>query len=122
MSTEPNLTKPGNADTRAVPLFVLLSVGVVVAVGAYAMYARGRGYVPAPTAAAESADPAQITAVRGAPHVLFRITALGPSYGRVALVPLDNPGGPPVVTPIACDRVYASAEHGLCLQAARGVL
>lgn len=123
MSTESNLSKPpGNANTRAVPVFVLLSVAVVAAVGAYAMYARGRGYVPASTSAAASADPAQITVVRGAPHVLFRITALGPSYGRVALVPLDKPGGPPVVTPIACDRVYASAEHGLCLQAARGVL
>jgi hypothetical protein len=67
-------------------------------------------------------DHAAIAAARGRPHVLFRITALGPAYGRVGLVPLDAPSSTPVVTGLSCDRVYATAVHGLCLQASRGML
>jgi hypothetical protein len=70
---------------------------------------------------AVAVDPAVIAAVRTVPHVLFRITAPDRTHGRVGIVPLDRPNAPPVVTGLSCDRVYATLDHGLCLQASRGV-
>jgi hypothetical protein len=64
-------------------------------------------------------DPAQVLAV---PHLVVRNTALGPSYGRVALVPLSNPTGPRAVTDTTCDRVYAIGAGGICLAADRGAI
>ena len=117
MSTQQH---PSDA-TRAVPLFLLLCGVVVAGVLVYAVYARGRAPGPGPAPAA-GADAAAIGLARERPHLLFRVTALGSSYGRVAIVPLDNPAAPPVVTALSCDRVYASAQNGLCLQASRGML
>jgi hypothetical protein len=64
-------------------------------------------------------DPARVLAV---PHLVLRNTALGPSYGRVVLVPLANPAGPRAVTDTTCDRVYATAAGGICLAADRGAI
>jgi hypothetical protein len=111
-------------DRRTVWLFLLLCGIVVTGIAAYAMYARrGPGTAAASASRASTpVDPARIAETRARPHVLFRITALGPSYGRVGIAPVDNPTAPPVVSGLSCDRVYATATNGLCLQAARGVL
>jgi hypothetical protein len=53
--------------------------------------------------------------------MVFRSTALGTTYGKVALAPLDNLDGPRYTTPLECDRVHFAAGHGLCLVADRGV-
>ena len=120
MSTPP--PSPGNA--RNLVVFGVLCGIVLATVVGYAIYSRGRGGVaaPPPTGDAPAADAARIAGIRRQPHVLFRVTALGPSYGRIAMTPLAATTSTPVVTPLACDRVYASAQQGLCLQAARGVL
>ncbi|HLI29373.1 MAG TPA: hypothetical protein VKZ60_20090 [Chloroflexota bacterium] len=49
------------------------------------------------------------------PHVVFLSTAVGPSYGKVALVPLDAPAGERVPTGLQCDRVYFAGGRGFCL-------
>jgi hypothetical protein len=54
--------------------------------------------------------------------LLFRDQAPGDDYDRLALVPLDDPAGPRVVTDLACERVHFRAGVGVCLQADRGVL
>jgi hypothetical protein len=110
------------SNTRAVGLFVLVCVVVLVGVLAYAAYGRRRADAGIPGATTVTVDFARIAEVRRRPHVLFRVTALGPAYGRVGIVPLDNPAAPPVITGLACDRVHATDGDGLCLQAARGVL
>jgi hypothetical protein len=40
----------------------------------------------------------------------------------VALVPLDDPEGPRVITSASCDRVYAAASVALCIAADRGLV
>jgi hypothetical protein len=56
------------------------------------------------------------------PRIVFRNTALGTSYGMVAMVALGAPGGPRAVTGTSCDRVYATSRNVLCLSSDRGVV
>ncbi len=55
------------------------------------------------------------------PSLLFRHTALGDTYGRLAFVRLDHPESPPAVASLRCDRVHFAAGRGVCLTARRGV-
>lgn len=55
------------------------------------------------------------------PRIVFRHTGLDQSYGLVAMVGLENPGGPREFTDLPCDRVYATATDATCLQTQRGV-
>lgn len=63
-----------------------------------------------------------LSTLRREPHLVFRSTALGPDYGKVALVPLDAPGGPRTFTPASCERVYATGADAICLSAERGLV
>jgi hypothetical protein len=63
-----------------------------------------------------------VGALRTTPHVVFRSTAVGPDYGKVAMVPLTDPDGPRAFTPAACERVYATAVDAVCLSAERGLV
>jgi hypothetical protein len=63
-----------------------------------------------------------LSALRAQPHLVFRSTALGQGYGRVAAVPLTAPDGPRAFTPVSCERVYATAEDAICLAADRGLV
>lgn len=67
----------------------------------------------------ETADPG--TAITG-PRIVFRNTAVGPDYGRVAVVPLDDPGGPRQLTDLSCERIDVVAGAGSCLQSERGIV
>lgn len=102
---------------------VLLTVVLVLALGlgtsAYVLHAR------AAQVAAQAKNPsvgqAELTTVLAAPHVVFRSTALGSSYGEVSVVSLADPSGARVVTDTSCDRVYAVAVRYVCLTADRGM-
>jgi hypothetical protein len=61
-------------------------------------------------------------AVLDGPHVLFRGTAPGELYGRVAAVALDDLSGPRQVTPAVCDRVDSDGKTTVCLRTRRGVV
>ncbi len=63
-----------------------------------------------------------LATLRAAPHIAFRSTALGDGYGRVAIVPLSDAGGPRALTPASCERVFASTRDALCLEADRGLV
>jgi dipeptidyl aminopeptidase/acylaminoacyl peptidase len=63
-----------------------------------------------------------LAAVSKQPRLIFRSTALGSEYGKVAMVPLADPGGPRTFTPTSCERVYASAADAICLSADRGLV
>ena len=54
-------------------------------------------------------------------RIVFRSTAPGDLYGRVAVVALDDPAGPRDVTPVACDRVDAVPGRASCLRIVRGI-
>ncbi len=73
-------------------------------------------------AAPAVAQGGDLAALRTQPHLVFRSTALGQNYGRVAVVPLSAPGGPRAFTSVSCERVYATAEDAICLSADRGLV
>ena len=100
------------ARARAVALIVvcLLAVG---GAAAYVLVARD-GQREA-TAAAPAQPTVSVASVQGEPRIVFRDTAIGPDYGKVAMVPLSDPGGPRAVTGQSCDRVFATSDHTLCL-------
>jgi hypothetical protein len=54
--------------------------------------------------------------------VVFRSTALGPTYGKLAVVSLADPAGARVVLDSSCERVYATAVDGVCITAERGIV
>jgi hypothetical protein len=113
---------------RIVALAVVVSV-TVGATLAFLLLGPGR---TAPTAQSASpaadvspADPTaaglSATEVLAGSHVVFRSTALDQTYGQVAVVPIDDPGGTRVDLPLACDRVFATRGSGVCLTSNRGV-
>lgn len=75
-----------------------------------------------PTSATQRDRELDLGAVLDVPHIVFRSTAPGPTYGRLAAVPLVDPGGARSVSTRSCDRVYATARSGICLAARRGAV
>ncbi len=63
-----------------------------------------------------------VAAVDDGPRLVFRHTGIDDHYGQVAVVALDDPGGPRAFTGVACDRVYATPTDVSCLRAERGLL
>lgn len=106
--------------TRIILLAAILVVALAGA-GGYVLQVRheqARTLAAAP-AVEQGGDPATL---RAQPHIVFRSTALGAGYGKVALVPLATPGGPRAFTSASCERVYATAGDAICLAAKRGVV
>jgi hypothetical protein len=75
-----------------------------------------------PTAATKLDRALDLGAVLNEPHIVFRSTAPGPTYGMLASVPLKHPGGRRSVSTMLCDRIYATRTSGICLAAQRGAL
>jgi hypothetical protein len=114
------MTEPGSRKSAATALIVLTIV-LGAGLASYIWWtapARPTGRGPTPA----TSPTASLEAVRRAPHMLFRHTALGDAYGRVALAPLDAIADSRVTTSLACDRVHYAAGHGVCLAADRGVV
>ena len=109
--------------TRLTAFFVtavlILACGVIYLGRRAAQSNAEQETAAAAEATAQRLDPA---AVQDEPHVVFRNTALGPSYGKVALVPVSDPSGSRAIVDTSCERVYAVAQRGFCLSASRGVV
>jgi hypothetical protein len=105
----------GSGTGTRTAIFAALVV-ICVGVGTvYVIKARSeepRSGVPTPSTIAPS--PATLASIMRAPHVVFRNTDLGPNYGKVAVVPLSDPAGARVVTPLSCDRVAMADGVGVC--------
>jgi dipeptidyl aminopeptidase/acylaminoacyl peptidase len=104
---------------RLIALVAIVAVAVAGTVW-YVLHTRERQ--AAATANAPRVATQELAAVAGQPHIVFRNTALGEEYGRVAMVPLDAPDGPRAFTPASCERVYAAGGSAVCLSAARGLV
>ncbi|WP_375431133.1 hypothetical protein [uncultured Friedmanniella sp.] len=103
---------------RMVLLAVIGVLCFVVAAG-YFVYARSAVTAPA---AATPVPTIAVAAALAAPHLVFRNSALGADYGKLALVPLADPAGPrAVVGDVSCARVYAAPRAGVCVTASRGM-
>jgi hypothetical protein len=116
---------PSNATSnrRNLALFALLCVAAIAGVIAYALYSRDPTMPRhASTTPAAPEGGRQLAEICRQPHLLFRNTALGPSYGRLVAVALEAPDGSRYVTPLLCDRVHGMGKSGICLEASRGVI
>jgi glucose/arabinose dehydrogenase len=104
--------------------FAVVAVLAIAGGGTYVLRkARQSQQQQTAAAASEAARPKlDEAAVLAVPHVVVRNTALGPSYGKIALVPLSDPKGPRATADLFCERVYAVGSGGLCLGANRGVV
>ncbi|MFC3501985.1 TolB family protein [Micromonospora krabiensis] len=101
---------------------VMVAVLLVAVLGAGGYVWRERQSQAHSRATATVPTRTDLAAVRAQPHLVFRSTALGDGYGRVAAVPLSAPDGPRALTPASCERVYATAAEAICLSAERGVV
>lgn len=99
--------------------FVAVVVAIALAATAYVVVERRE--VRAERAADPEAEQAPITEVTDGPRIVFRHTGNDSQYGVVAVVPLDDPGGPRAFTGVTCDRVAARAEGASCLVTDPGV-
>jgi hypothetical protein len=99
----------------------LLAIGTI----AYLYWTRpqasgGRGADDAPLVV-NSLDMTELTALRRAPHLVFRNMAPGPEHGALSFASLEpqgtslEPQGRRYTTNIFCQRVYFKADTGLCL-------
>jgi len=115
---------PVKISRARVVAFAAIAVLVIAGGGTYVLRAaRQSDAAVAAAAASESAAPRlDAAAVLKLPHLVVRNTALGPSNGEIAVVPLSNPGGPRAIVDVRCERVYSVARGGFCLTAHRGVV
>ncbi|MEU8820384.1 hypothetical protein [Actinoplanes sp. NPDC048796] len=95
---------------------------VVLALAAAGVYVFRVQREQASEAKAAPAVPvSDLTTAMAGPHLLFRNTALGNGYGKLAVVPLSDPGGPRALTGVSCERAYSAAGRSVCLSARRGI-
>lgn len=110
-----------SARAKLISVIVVCAVvlGGAVAYGlvAFSAYQRAQ-HAPSDVAATHASDPPQ----GAGPRIVFRDTSPGQDYGHVASVPIAKPGGTRTVTPLVCDRVYATDEYQSCLQTNAGVV
>jgi hypothetical protein len=103
-------------------LAAVVVLAAATAVG-YSVQAAQRDSGPAATTvAAKTANAPALATVLAGPHLVFRRTSLGPSYGKVAAVRLADPDGPPALSDTECERVHVTRGQGICLFADRGVI
>lgn len=101
---------------------IVALLAVVLGVGTTVFVVMARTRQQATVKAAPVQTSASLASVEGKPRIVFRNAALGTQYGKVAMVPLSDPGGPRAFTDTACDRVFAAAGRTLCLASDRGVV
>jgi len=108
---------------RRVALFLGLVVVCAVAAGVYLVAARHRVQEAERSAPqAKVAPKGSLATFLGEDHVVFRSTGAGDSFGKVAVVPAADPGGPRAMTGITCDRVDVNPKGGLCLATEHGLV
>lgn len=109
----------GTLRQRIIAL-VVLTVLLVGGTVAYLVAARDRQQSAARSAKPQ--DTVQLSQVSTSPRIVFRNTAIGRDYGRVAMVPLIDPGGPRAITTLSCNRVFVARGRTLCLASDPGVV
>jgi hypothetical protein len=110
---------PGRWSWRAVTV-ALVAVLLVTGTTAYLLSSRADTLrAGTTTTSGPSTAPAEVPS---GPRIVFRNTAIGPDYGKVAVVPLASPAGPRTMTGHSCDRVFAAARRTLCLASEGGLV
>lgn len=98
---------------------LVTALAVAYTVSALAREERAERDAP-PVAVA--VGPGTVDEVRSQPYLAFRSTALGESFGKLALVPSNDPGGRRTLTDLSCEVAHMAGGRGLCVWADRGVV
>lgn len=94
-----------------------LAAAAVIAIGAVLAVRGGQTSTVDSTV---DGPPAGAAALDAKPVLLFRNTSLGDDFGRLAVVPADEPAAARTIADLDCERVDFRAGTGVCLQADRG--
>ena len=105
---------------RLVAFGVVVVLAVAGVVG-YALLGRSTPTERTPTRVATIAR-VPLSQVEAVPHLVYRSTALGPDFGKVAMSTLADPAGARALTPDACERVDQRGGTTLCLRSRPGVV
>jgi hypothetical protein len=101
-------------------------VAVCVVCLAAAAVTIGRSTPPGSVETAAGASPpvagAPVDTIATSPHLLFRNTRLGPDFGKLSLVAMDDPDGPVATAGLSCERVDFQVDRGVCLSVSRGAV
>ncbi len=98
-------------------LLALGAICVLALAGAVGYVVHSRASIAKANRDAPPVAEMSLATANAGPHIVFRNTALGPDYGRVAVVSLRDPGGPRAIADTNCDRVYAAGQRVVCLSA-----
>jgi hypothetical protein len=101
--------------------FAAIAVSVSSAAGWYVWRAASTQRAASGASVGGDVDGAALESILSGPHVLFRSTAMGSGYGRVAAASLSAPDGARAPAALDCDRVDFNGGTGVCLTADRGV-
>lgn len=105
---------------RRAVAFAVIAGACVLSAALYIAYAAARDRGLEPTSGTVAGQDAEaLRSVLDEPYILFQSTAADGSFGRAAVVPLDDPAREPVITELVCDRVDMSGARGICLSSAR---
>jgi hypothetical protein len=115
------MTPTNRSLSNRAAAFALLCLACIGGVVAYT-FLRTKPQSEESSTAALEVDAAAAAAVAARSHLMFRNTALGPAYGRLSLIALDDLNGPRVPTGLRCERVHYAGGTGVCLVAKRGVI
>lgn len=106
-----------------VPAAAILVAGAVVIAGtAWSNPSRGASASEGTASSRNGTERGSAAPAEMGQRIVFRNTTPDDDYGLVASVPLADPGGPRVVTDVACDRVYATTSNEMCLRIDRGIV
>ncbi|HEY0508916.1 MAG TPA: hypothetical protein VGD12_12690 [Blastococcus sp.] len=112
---------PSPRRTTAFVAVVLLCLGAITT---FLLVQRSQDDAAADAAAGREAATSRLSVedVLEVPHFVVRSTEPGPSHGKIALIPLDDPAGPRAIVDVSCDRISASPAGAICLQEVTGML
>lgn len=117
LADDPRATDRRNWGRRTVAAAVGLMIAGIAAIG----LVLTRSTADDVTAELRTALATGETTLDGTePMLLFANTALGDSYGHLAMVASADPAGPRGVGDLQCERVHYRDGHGICLRANRG--
>src|SRR5262249_40146685 len=116
--------RPGGGHMRLRTRGILLAAICVMSLGAavaFLFVSRNDQRIIEQSASAHVPQ-TSLAAVEAKPHIVFRNTTPGASYGTVAVVSLNDPTGPRAITTTPCERVYATSKNMICLSSDRGFI
>jgi hypothetical protein len=111
----------GKLSAPVIGFGVLVLVCAVVGAG-YLVYARNRSKADAQRGLVkvQTAPAGSLQKFMDEPHLMFRSTGLGSTYGAVAVTPVSDMSGPRAFTKMDCERISYANGRGMCLTVNRG--